>query len=692
MKKNLLHFCILFCLMSCVCCLHAQTIRYVKNNGSGNGSSWANASNSLQAMINASANNDEVWVAQGTYLPTDSGGSFSPTDPREKTFYINTGAAVKIYGGFPPSGNPAFNQRNWGLYPTILSGDIGVPNDSSDNSYHVITNLGSNTNALIDGFTIEKGNAQYSNLGTFDNRDFGGGVTVNGTDNGPYFSHCVFTGNIAKAGGAVFFQTCLPIFYNCVFTENKTYGYGLFSGTGGVNNSYDGSCLFSINNGQVLIVNSTFFKNESNGGSYATISNDGGGYLTVFNSIFYGNNPAYFAIANSSLMSVRYSLFEGVIPNVHFLQLDNIENTDPLFVNPANPKGADGKWMTPDDGLVLQSSSSCANTGDSSVYNSLSYTIKDVLGNARLYGNNVDMGAYETAAACATQYTTLNTEICNGDSVTFNGNTYYQTTTATDTFMASNGCDSIITLNLTVNTPEIFFDVFNQTDCNTFTTGGINAYVQGVSPYTYLWSTGDTTSSLDGTIANGSYSLTITDGNNCTATADTLYYRIAPYYTVTFDTVYNGAHTQVTITATCTPPADRYLWSNGDTTLAITVSVGGTYVFQAIKVIPLQFGDVDCHQYDTVPISFLSTGIENLSSDFFYAFPSPAHKTLFIRSRSGQDIFSISILDITGRPIMYQNNLKESEEMDIEWMSNGIYIIKVTDREGKVGLTKFIKE
>ena len=60
--------------------LQAQTTRYVKAtaSGSGNGSSWANASANLQDMINASAVNDQVWVAAGTYKPTkDPFGSMS---------------------------------------------------------------------------------------------------------------------------------------------------------------------------------------------------------------------------------------------------------------------------------------------------------------------------------------------------------------------------------------------------------------------------------------------------------------------------------------------------------------------------------------------------------------------------------------------------------------------------------------
>ena len=55
---------------------------------------------------------------------------------------------------------------------TILSGDIGAANNTSDNSYHVVTGGGSNSIAVLDGFTIQGGNA---NRGLTPG-DFGGGM------------------------------------------------------------------------------------------------------------------------------------------------------------------------------------------------------------------------------------------------------------------------------------------------------------------------------------------------------------------------------------------------------------------------------------------------------------------------------------------------------------------------------------
>lgn len=123
-------------------------------DGLQDGSSWANAFSSLEGALNSADAGDILWVAEGEYKLND--------DDRLNAFVLRD--SIAIYGGF--AGDELyFAERVPDMHPTVLSGDIGVANDSTDNSYHILRIQDAYNYAIVDGLQIQDGNAIGGNIG-----------------------------------------------------------------------------------------------------------------------------------------------------------------------------------------------------------------------------------------------------------------------------------------------------------------------------------------------------------------------------------------------------------------------------------------------------------------------------------------------------------------------------------------------
>ena len=244
--------------------------------GANNGVSWLDAFNYLQDALAIAQSGDEIRVAQGLYTP-DRGGGNRLCD-REATFQLIND--VTINGGYAGFDEPDPNTRDITAYETILSGDLGI-----NNSYHVVTGSGTDSTAVLDGFTITGGNA----IGGYTYDNGGGMYNKKGS---PTLSRCTFRANSAMEGGGMHNEyNSSPILTNCTFINNQAEWYG-----GGMSNYYGSSptltnCAFIEN--YIVVWGSGGIHNDYNSSPTLTNCTFSGNYVNAWGAGIgnYKSNP-----------------------------------------------------------------------------------------------------------------------------------------------------------------------------------------------------------------------------------------------------------------------------------------------------------------------------------------------------------------------------------------------------------------
>ena len=177
---------------------------FIKPGATGKGTSWEDATD-LGEALKACATADKLYLAAGTYTPTQYAGGSSDAD---KTFLLTQN--VRIYGGYPA--NPkAGDAADPAVNKTILSG-----NESSTNHVFIIAAPKDDDYSIqINGITVRGGCNTSTKAGS-------------NKLNGEYF----FTGY----GAGVYVLGSKVKFTNCFIKDNKSvkFACGMFS----TNNSY----------------------------------------------------------------------------------------------------------------------------------------------------------------------------------------------------------------------------------------------------------------------------------------------------------------------------------------------------------------------------------------------------------------------------------------------------------------------
>ena len=382
--------------------------------GTGEGSSWSNASLSLADALKWARkkyNLDQavfdttplkIYVAKGTYKPAYSAASanYVLDGGRDNAFTLVKN--VQLYGGFDPSNgvDDLTKARIYGASGTILSGDVNGDDvvtgsgaslsltNNSDNNYHVVLAAGDVGNAKLDGFILKGGNANGS-----------GTVTVNGV-------------SASRAnGGGMYNHTASPMVENCDFTANAgVQGAGMlneqasptiisskiYANSGGI-----GSGMYNYSGANVNMKGSIISENKASSGGGGIIIHDSNGTFT--NTTFVNNGNMAFAIVSSGAPVLQNSIvwdsMQGTGYTASYSLLKGSSDNSNGNINATSLTAAAIFNDEANADYTLKSTSPAINKGDNSLYSGLDANTKDLAANARVFNyatnGTIDIGAYE---------------------------------------------------------------------------------------------------------------------------------------------------------------------------------------------------------------------------------------------------------------------------------------------------------
>ena len=295
---------------------------------------------------------------------------------------------------------------------------------------------------------------------------------------------------------------------------------------------------------------------------------------------------------------------------------------------------------------------------------------------------------------------TMNVTEC--DSYAWDGVTYDSTGQYTNTYTDINGCDSIITLDLTINNSSL--STVTITACNSFDWDGVTYDSTGQYTNTYSGINGcDSIATLDLTINNSSSStVTITACNSFDW--DGVTYDATGTYSNIYTDVY-GCDSTVTLDLSIveSPTVIINLNSNGDDLIATVTGGTAPYTYSWINLpisnspnygMPLSTGlywvivtDNFGCVSDTATYNYTSTSTDEFNFKNITVYPNPTNNFVMISNTYLDKNIKTEIYNSVGKRL----NNTTGNFVDLNNYSKGIYFLKVIINQ-KVKYFKIIKK
>jgi hypothetical protein len=390
------------------------------------------------------------------------------------------------------------------------------------------------------------------------------------------------------------------------------------------------------------------------------------------------------AAANGNFMNAKfYSVATPVVATTNFTYCQGATAT---ALSATALTGNSLRWYTQATGGTYTTTAPVPSTTTAGTY---TYYVSQAN-----VGNDESMRAAITVVINALPATPVitasgSTSFCTGSSVDLTssastGNSWStQATTATITVSTSgsytvtvtdaNGCTSTsapISVNVS-NAPTPTISASSTQACS-----GDVVTVTSSAADSYLWSTGETTQSIQVT-DNATVSVTVTNTNACNGVGQSATSTITFTATPTAAGSFTTAGNVVTFANTSTG-ATSYSWDFGDFTNSSATAPAHAYAANGNYSVVLTAINGNCSSTATFEIA-IEVGIEEANKISFEVYPNPASEQVIVAFENNTSA-SLHILDATGR-LVYTQQINEVGAMllpvDVSELASGSYTVQL---------------
>ena len=240
-------------------------------------------------------------------------------------------------------------------------------------------------------------------------------------------------------------------------------------------------------------------------------------------------------------------------------------------------------------------------------------------------------------------YDTISPHVCNVSYTSPSANYSWSTSgTYMDTIPNSNGCDSVLTIHLTVGVNS--FNTISEYVCTSYTSPSNN----------YTWT------------STGIYNDTLTNSQGCDSILTVNLEVHDASAGISNDTLFSNSPLSSHQWLDCN---NNYAIISGATNELFIPSVSGSY---AVEV--TQNGCVDT----SACIPFIVSSVNEYYDNKVVIYPNPTHNTIFIALNQGSENIDFQLLNTQGS-VLQSNTLKNVKEfaVDLSTLSTGIYYLRI---------------